>query len=46
MPFSLPAEYRIFGKTYGIPRNFAVFFAVKFPGIPYVFAYGIPHVTK
>ncbi len=27
-------------------RNSTVFFAVKLPGIPYVFAYGIPHVTN
>ncbi len=31
--FWLPTEYRIFWKTYEIPRNFAVFFAVKFAGI-------------
>jgi len=44
--FWLPTEYGIFWKTHGIPRNSTVFFAVKFTGIPYVFAYGIPHVTK
>ncbi len=40
--FRLPTEYGNFWKT----RNSAVFFAVKLPGLPYVFAYGIPHVTK
>ncbi len=49
VPFWLPTEYGIFWKINGIPRNSAVFFAVKTPGIPripYVFAYGIPHVSK
>ncbi len=44
--FWLSTEYGIFWKTYGIPRNSAVFFAVKIPGIPSVSAYGIPHVSK
>jgi hypothetical protein len=54
--FWLPSEYGIFWKTYGIPRNFAefrgIFFSkiarnsAEFRGIPYVFAYGIPHVTN
>ncbi len=54
--FSLPAEYRIFWKTHGIPRNFAEFRGIfivdfsrnsaEFRGIPYVFAYGIPQITK
>jgi hypothetical protein len=54
--FTLPAEYGIFLKTHGIPRNFAEFRGIfivdfsrtsaEFRGIPYVFAYGIPQVTK
>jgi hypothetical protein len=54
--FWLPTEYGIFWKTHGIPRNSAEYCgifcskiyrnSVEFCGIPYVFAYGIPHVTK
>ncbi len=54
--FLLPAEYGNFWKTYGIPWNSAEFRGIftvnfsrnsaEFRGIPYLFAYGIPQVTK
>ncbi len=53
--FWLPTEHEIFWKTHGILRNFAEFRGIfcskiyrnsaEFRGIPYVFAYGIPHVS-
>jgi hypothetical protein len=47
--FSLLAEYGIFEKHTefrGIPRYFYSRFFPEFRGIPYVFAYGIPQITK
>ncbi len=54
--FWLSTEYGIFWKTYGIPPNSAEFRGIlcskiyrnsaEFRGIPFVFAYGISHVTK